>query len=360
MTASPTRAARPLEQTLSVVVPVYRAGPALSDVVTEVLEVADRVELASGVSLRLDELLLVCDNPALPLAERHRLVELERADHRVRVVWLTRNFGQHPATVAGIVSTNGDWITTMDEDGQHDPAQVAAMLHVAADEGAPLVYARPTNAPPHGMMRNAASRTAKALFRVLSGSRGEFHSFRLIEGSVARSACAYMGDSVYLDVAMNWSCGEGARCPMEMRAEGSSSSYNYRRLLSHFWRMVLSTGARPLRLVALLGVVIALAGVVIALYVAQRRLTGAFESTPGWASVMISQMLLAGGVFVTLATLAEYISFAVRNSIGKPLYVIAEHADTRALWHLQEALADARQQGPATPEPAPGRPQTVP
>ena len=350
-TATPDRAPRPLEQTLSVVVPVYRAGQALADAVAEVLQVADRLQLADGVVVRLDEVVLVCDNPRLPLAERERVRGLEDLDPRVRVLWLTRNFGQHPATVAGIVSTGGDWITTMDEDGQHDPAALADMLRTAADDGAPLVYARPTNPPPHGAVRNAASHTAKALFRLMSGSRGEFHSFRLIEGSIARSACAYMGDSVYLDVAMNWSCGDGAHCAVAMRSEGSPSSYDYRRLLSHFWRMVLSTGARPLRLVAVLGVVFALVGVAVALFVAQRRLTGAYDTTPGWASGFVTQLLLFGGVFVTLATVAEYVSFAVRNSIGKPLYVIAEHADARVLWNLQTALADA-----ARPAPAPGDP----
>lgn len=343
-----------LEQTLSVVIPVYRAGQALQDTVREVLAVADRLVLAPGVDVRLDEVLLVCDNPSLPVAERRRVRDLEDVDRRVRVVWLTRNFGQHPATVAGIVSTNGDWITTMDEDGQHDPSQIPALLRTAADAGRPLVYAKPTNEPPHGAVRNAASRTAKAVFRAMSGATGEFHSFRLIEGSVARSACAYIGDSVYLDVAMNWSAGDAALCPMEMREEGASSSYDYRRLLSHFWRMVLSSGARPLRLVAVLGVVIALLGVGSAALVAERRLTGAYASTPGWASVFITELLLAGAMFVTLAVLAEYISFAVRNSIGKPLYVIAEPAQSRALWALQAALEQpAPVAEPAAPERQP-------
>ena len=49
----------------------------------------------------------------------------------------------------------------------------------------------------------------------------DFHSYRLMEGSIARSACAYIGESVYLDVAMRWSCGEPAVCPMEMRTESA-------------------------------------------------------------------------------------------------------------------------------------------
>ena len=43
----------------------------------------------------------------------------------VTAIWLSRNFGQHPATLAGMASTNGDWVATLDEDGQHNPADIA-------------------------------------------------------------------------------------------------------------------------------------------------------------------------------------------------------------------------------------------
>ncbi len=329
-----------LSQTLSVVIPVYRAGEALQSTVKELLAVAGSFALADGVVVELDEVVLVCDNPRLPVQERAAVRALEDLDRRVRTVWLSRNFGQHPATVAGIVSTNGDWVATMDEDGQHDPAELPSMLRTAATAGTPLVYARPTNEPPHGAVRNTASRSAKRVFRKLSGAEGDFHSFRLVEGAVARSACAYIGDNVYLDVAMRWSCGEAAFSPMRMRDEGAASSYDTRKLLSHFWRMVLSTGTRPLRLVAAGGLLVALLGLVVALVVAQRRISGAFP-TPGWTSVMVTQLVLIGGVFVTLAVLAEYVGFAVNNAIGKPLYVKADHVDSRVLWNLQAALAEA-------------------
>lgn len=329
-----------LTQTLSVVIPVYRAGLPLRNTVEELLDVSQHFTVQDRAQLRLEEVVLVCDNPALTAEERSALRALEDIDVRVRTVWLARNFGQHPATVAGIVSTNGDWIVTLDEDGQHDPSQVPAMLGVAAREGAPLVYAKPTNPPPHGTLRNLASRTTKTLFRVLSGSRGEFHSFRLVEGSVARSACAYIGENVYLDVAMMWSCGDGASCPMRMRQD-APSSYRTRTLLSHFWRMVLSTGTRPLRLVAFAGIFVALLGLLVAVVVAQRRLVGDFPA-PGWTSVMVSQLMLFGGLFVSLAVLAEYVAFAVRNAIGKPLYVKVDHVDSRVLYQVQAALGAER------------------
>jgi glycosyltransferase involved in cell wall biosynthesis len=326
-----------LTQSLSVVIPVYRAGSALRTTVEELVQRASVLEIAPDVQLALDEVILVVDNPGLLRADRDDLVALEDVDRRIRTVWLTRNFGQHPATVAGIVSTNGDWVVTMDEDAQHDPAQIPRMARVAAEQNASLVYAKPTNPPPHSIFRNVASRAAKATFRVLSGAREEFHSFRFMEGSVSRSACAYIGESVYLDVAIRWSAGDPAVCPMAMRQELAPSGYRLRQLMSHFWRMVLSTGTRPLRLIASGGVVVAVGGVAAAAYVIEQRLTGAFKA-PGWASVMVVLLIIGGGLFVALAVVAEYVGFAVRNSIGKPLYVKAEHADGRALWALQSAL----------------------
>ena len=343
--ASPKALAiHPLEQTLSVVIPVFRGGEALEAAVEELLSLAGVIDLARGVVIRLDEVVLVCDNPWFSPIDRKRLINLQASDPRVRIAWLTRNFGQHAATVAGVVSTAGDWVATMDEDGQHDPARLPDMFRTAARKGSTLVYAKPTNPPPHGLVRNAASRVAKKIFSFVSGMRGQFHSFRLIEGAVARSACAYMGQSVYLDVALGWSCGDSALCPMEMRSEGSKSAYNYRRLFAHFARMVLSFGARPLRMVAALGVLIGIGGLGFAALVIERRLVNPTSIPIGWASEFVALLMLFAVLFVTLAIIAEYLSFAAGNTIGKPLYVIAEPPASRALWVLQEALTLAEQE----------------
>ena len=207
-------------QSLSIVIPVYRAGAALESTVREVLEVCADVSPTPGVRIALDELILVCDNPGLPVEALDHLAGLADLDERVRVVWLSRNFGQHPATVAGIVSTNGDWVVTMDEDGQHDPAFIRAMLATAGRNRTPLVYAEPTNTRPHGAMRNAASWVSGRVARSVSGVPVRFNSFRLLEGSLARSACAYAGENVFLDVSLSWTCGPPSACPVELRAGG--------------------------------------------------------------------------------------------------------------------------------------------
>lgn len=135
---------------------------------------------------------------------------------------LSRNFGQHAATLAGMSSSGGDWVATMDEDGQHDPADLGGMLDVALTERSDVVYAAPLNPPPHGPARNAASRLAKRSVALLSGQSGAevFNSYRFILGDVARSLAAYSGPGVYLDVALNWITNRPSTAPVTLREEG--------------------------------------------------------------------------------------------------------------------------------------------
>ncbi len=326
-------------QTLSVVIPVYRAGPALESTVREVLAAGEDVSPTPALRIALDEVILVCDNPALPVEVLDDLAGLAEIDERVRIVWLSRNFGQHPATVAGIVATNGDWVVTMDEDGQHDPAFIPAMLSTAGRNRTPLVYAEPTNARPHGAARNAASWVSGRVARSVSGVPVRFNSYRLLEGGLARSACAYAGENVFLDVSLSWTFGPPSACPVELRQEGAPSAYNYRRLLSHFWRMIVSSGTRPLRFIAAAGVVIALTGLVVGAWVIVERIRGAIP-VQGWTSVVIALLVLLGGLYVAVAVVAEYVGQAVRNTVGRPVYVRADPPVARALHVLSRSLGE--------------------
>src|SRR4051812_13553482 len=232
------------EHLVSVVIPVYQPEPQLPSVVAELAALNLSTVSPAGVPFRVAEVLLVHD--CGPGDSARVIREMEREHGFARGIWLSRNFGQHAATLAGMASAGGDWIVTLDEDGQHDPAYIGAMLDVALAEQVSVVYARPTNSAPHGAVRNAASRGAKRVVNVLSGGADTsvFHSYRLILGEVGRSVAAYAGSGVYLDIALGWVAGPPATAPVVSRAEGEGrrSGYSTRTLLSHFWRMVLTGG----------------------------------------------------------------------------------------------------------------------
>lgn len=308
---------------VSVVIPVYNGAVTLPGLVKEIEQLRSIQETPGGHKFCVEEVLLVWDRGVRGSEEVVR--ELGAREEWVRPVWLSRNFGQHPATLAGMTSSGGDWVVTMDEDGQHDPAFISDLLDTAYRDRAQLVYASPTNRPPHGVLRNAASWLTKWLFvhiLVSSDGLGAFNSYRLILGEAARSVAAYAGAGVFLDVALSWVVTNPSTCPVAMRSEGRpASAYTFRRLFSHFWRLVISSGTRPLRFVSVMGFLLALFGFCVAIDSALQRVMGNVD-VQGWTSVFVAVLAVGGAILIALGIIAEYIAASASMAMGKPVYVI--------------------------------------
>lgn len=321
-TVSEMRAQERRAHRISIVIPVFQGERTLKALLQEIEVLTVPTQTADGHEFQVSEVLLVNDHG--PDRSDEVIRELAAAYDFIRPVWLSRNFGQHPATLAGMASSSGDWIVTMDEDGQHDPADIGDFLDVALRAGSQLVYADPVNRPPHNGLRNGSSRLAKWVFATfLTGTaEGVFQSYRMILGEIGRSVAAYAGPGVYLDVAMGWVAGPTAQCPVRLRDEGERrSGYSTRALLSHFWHMVLSSGTRALRMVSALGALFALGGIAYAIYLLVVRVTS--DSIPqGWTSTMVVVLLSTGAILFSLGVIAEYVGVAVNMAMGKPLYLI--------------------------------------
>jgi len=307
--------------TVSVVIPVYQGAATLPALMDEIAPLVHRATTPEGRELRVTEVLLVHDNG--PDASDETIRDLARRHPWIRPVWLSRNFGQHPATLAGIAASGGEWVVTLDEDGQHDPAAIGSMLDTAMRTQSDVVYAKPTNEPPHGPLRNLASRGAKRLVGWFASGipTDDFHSYRLLLGEVARSVAAYAGPDIYLDVAVSWVARRTTTSPVEMRREGDRpSGYHLRSLLSHFWRLVLSSGTKPLRAVSFMGAGFSLLATLLALVLIVGRLTNQW-AYPGWTSTMLMLMFATGLILFSLGVIAEYVGRAVNMAMGKPLYL---------------------------------------
>ena len=307
---------------VSVVVPVYDGAETLRDVITELSALHDPQRTPQGRGFQVSEVLLVWDRGSKGSADAMR--QLDKEFDFVRTIWLSRNFGQHAATLAGMTSSNGEWVVTLDEDGQQDPSFIGAMLDRAFDTGSQLIYADPTNGAPHSGLRNSASRFTKWFFlKVLSESSfTEFNSYRLMHGEIARTVAAYTGSGVYLDVALSWVVAQVAQQPVTSRNEGRpATSYSFGRLIGHFLRLVISSGTRPLLFVSTLGFLFVILGGLLTIWIIYGALAGGVP-IGGWASTMVAILVVGGATLLSLGIIAQYVGAATNMSLGKPLYVI--------------------------------------
>jgi glycosyltransferase involved in cell wall biosynthesis len=308
---------------ISIVIPVYAGQKTLPVLIAEIVKLTQPQITANGNEFVVCEVLLVHD--CGPDRSDLAIEELASTYEFVQPIWLSRNYGQHAATMAGMASATGDWVVTMDEDGQQDPEDIAVMLDLAQKKFLQLVYAQPTNPPPHGWFRNCASRTAKAISKRLLGNKsiGHFNSFRLIDGEIARTLSAYCGNGVYLDVGLFWITGKVGHCPLRLRRElGRPSGYSFLSLVRHFWSLVLTTGTRPLRLITVVGFFSILLALGFAFYAIYEKYTGQVP-VEGWTSLAVVVAFFSGVILTALGVIAEYLAVTMGIVMGKPLYVVS-------------------------------------
>jgi glycosyltransferase involved in cell wall biosynthesis len=97
-----------------------------------------------------------------------RLDELAAADRRVRVIHLSRNYGQTAALMAGLDHARGEIIVPMDGDLQNDPADIARLIS-KLDDGFDVVSGWRKARKDAALRRNLPSRMANALISWVSG-----------------------------------------------------------------------------------------------------------------------------------------------------------------------------------------------
>ncbi len=308
---------------LSIVIPVYQGEKTLPILIREIEPLTTEKQTKSGHRFCVTEVVLVHD--CGPDRSDFTLEELAKKYPFVRPVWLSKNYGQHSATLAGMASAMGDFVVTMDEDGQQNPSDIASLLDTAVSSSAQLVYAQPLNPPPHGFLRNFLSTNAKRLAAFLLGNPEvmHFNSYRLVDGETARSLAAYAGSGVFLDVAMFWITARTAHCKVSLRPEmGRHSGYSLLKLLGHFWQLLLTSGTKPLRLITFMG----FGSVVLAMLITIYTLWVKFHlevPVQGWASIVIVVAFFSGCILTALGIIAEYLAVTMTIVMGKPLYTVS-------------------------------------
>ncbi len=303
---------------VSVVVPVYGGPAALA-------ELNDRLaQTLSGAGLTY-ELILVDDRGSSESWPEIR--ELARKDSRVVGLRLSRNFGQHAATICGIEHARGDWIVTMDDDLEHPPESIPALL-AAGNEECPLVYGlfpRRT----HAGYRNLSSELMRwTLKRAFPELNEHYSSFRAMHAPLARQLAGFRLSKPYIDGMLSWMTSSVAtvEVPHGERRHGEST-YTMRKLLSHAVNIFVTFSRWPLRIASYSGALLALASFAYMMFVVFGYFTGRITN-PGYTSLMSVILFACGVQLLILGVLGEYVGRLMGAAYRKPVYLVEGRTGT--------------------------------
>ncbi len=301
--------------TLSIVIPVYRSAAILPRLIEEIHAALARLQGISGY-----EVILV--NDASPDASWDAIRRLAAADDRVRGINLRRNAGQHNAVMAGLNHVRGDFVVTMDDDLQHPPAAIGALVD-ALRQGYDVCYTRYLNRK-HPLWKQVGSRFNDWMAtRLIGKPRGLYlSSFRGMWREVADELVKYDGPYAYVDglIVDVTSSITSIDIVHQARHEGESN-YTFGRLVSLWLKMATSFSLLPLRLATYLGFLLAGVSAVMVVFVAAMKWMHP-DYPAGWASIMATLLLIGGIQTLCIGMIGEYLGRTYLKLNGKRQFVV--------------------------------------
>lgn len=310
---------------VSVVVPVYGGCKALGELSQRLAETMSAVGLTY-------ELILVDDRG---LAESWSIIrDLAKSDPRIVGLRLSRNFGQHAATICGIEHARGAWVVTMDDDLEHPPESIPRLL-AAGSIDCPLVYGvfpRRT----HAHYRNLSSELMRwTLKRAFPDLNEHYTSFRAMHAPLARQLAGFRLNRPYVDGMLSWMTSSTTTVEVDHgeRLHGDST-YTFRKLLSHAVNIFVTFSHLPLRIASYGGAALALASFAYMMFIVYGYFTGNITN-PGYTSLMSVILFACGVQLLILGVLGEYVGRLMGATYRKPVYLVESRTSSVAKGSLR-------------------------
>ncbi len=251
--------------------------------------------------------------------------EIARADERVRLIRLSRNFGHQTAITAGLDFADGDAVVVMDADLQDPPELLPRMLELCA-QGYDLVS-------PQRVLRESDTpfkRWSAALYYQLMARMADqkltpqVGDFRLYSRRAVKVMRSLREQHRYMRGLAAWSGLREIVIPYERQARAAGQThYSLLRMIRFAWTGISSFSAFPLRLSIAAACLLSLIGFSYLIFVVVLAFTGS-NLVRGWASLIALECIFSGIILLALGAIGDYVARVYEESKGRPLYIVAE------------------------------------
>lgn len=296
----------------SVVIPVYRAVDTLPILV-------DRLSQVLGNKLTGIVLVYDCGHEQ-SLA---KILEICNQNPLVKGVELTRNYGQHNATICGFeMVENADFIITLDEDLQHFPKDIPALIEKQKESKADVVYGVYAEKN-HSFFRNFTSSILKKLLAVgIPELNNKYSSFRLIRTDIAKSTIGMKNSYTFLDGYLTWVTSSVESVLVNHgESQAGQSSYSTRALIEHSINIFVTFSNLPIRLVSYFSIFFFVFSFIYAIFIIISSIT-VKEYDAGFPTLVVMLSFGFASVLLGIGILGEYIQRINLKTTNRPNYAV--------------------------------------
>ena len=303
---------------LSFVIPCYRSENTVMKVVEEIEET---VSTRQGYSY---EIILV--NDGSPDNVWDVIKQISQKDEHVIGINLAKNFGQHSALLAGYNQCSGDYVISLDDDGQ-TPANELYSLVDELEKGYDLVYASYGEVH-QKLFRRLGSKFAKAMSDYMFDIKGDDRqgsSYYIARRFVIDEMIKYKNPYPYMaGLVLRTTRNIGFVFVKHRDRFEGASNYSLKGLISLWMNGFTAFSVKPLQVGTYVGFFFALLGFVFAIITVIRKLFITPNMEAGWSSTIAILLVVGGIIMIMLGLIGEYVGriyICINNS---PQFVIKE------------------------------------
>ncbi len=284
---------------ISIVMPTYKSSKFIEKTINELYNFITKKSFAKF------EIIIISDSGEYKTWEL--IKKLKEKYKFIRAFQLYKNFGQHYANHIGFIKSRGDFIITMDDDGQNPPDQIIKLIKAQKNTEADLVVGV-YEKKKHSFKRRLGSILMNKIIKFIFKSPKNFRSsnFRLLSRKVVdrivnsnpsfpyTTGQAILFSNIKINISVTHR--EGFR---------DKSSYGIYSLFSLAWNSITNYSNLPMRYLSFVGILLSIASFSVFFIIIMLSLFIG-TSTPGWASICCLISIMSSMQFLLISILCEY------------------------------------------------------
>ncbi len=308
---------------LSVVLPFYNEEPNVRPVMDELFDVLDRLRKERSLTYEI-----ICVDDGSTDKTLDRLLAYVARRPEVQVIHFGINYGQTAAISAGFHHARGDYVVTMDGDGQNDPNDIPALIDHLEAQRLDVVSGWRRDRKDPWLTRRFPSMMANRLISWITGVhlRDYGCTLKVYRKTILDDLHLYGEMHRFIPALTRWLGARVGEIPVNHRARRyGSSKYGLSRIVRVLLdllvvKFLMHYSTRPIQFFGKVGVGIGFLGVVALVFVVIFKITGRLTMNRNPLLYVGLTLEMIACQIILMGLLGEMLARIYHETQAKPIY----------------------------------------